>query len=130
MGHGSSIYAEVKDYKNYVKAFNDIKNKKLFICGWYHSHPSYGLFMSMEDFGTQTRYQKLWDKSIALVMDPYLINGKSFGFNIFRANLRNKKWFAVPYKIKGALSAKLLPELLEFISPIIEGKAIYLEYDE
>lgn len=130
MGHGSAIYAEIKDYKNYVRAFNDIKNKKLFICGWYHSHPSYGLFMSTEDFGTQTRYQRLWDKSIALVIDPYLIDGTSFGFDIFKANIKTRKWFAVPFEVKGALNAKILPDLLKFIDPIIEGKAIYLEYDE
>lgn len=130
MGHGSAIYAEIKDYKNYVRAFNDIRNRNLFICGWYHSHPSYGLFMSTEDFGTQSRYQRLWKKSIALVIDPYMIDGTTFGFNIFKANLKTRKWFAVPFEVKGALSAKILPDLLKFIDPIIEGKAIYLEYDE
>ena len=130
MGHGSAIFAEIKDYDNYVRAFKDIKKRGLFICGWYHSHPSYGTFMSDEDFGTQARYQKLWDKAIALVIDPYEIDGTSFGFEIFRANLRNRKWFSIPYKIKGKLSPKTLPELLEFINPIIDGKAIYLEYDE
>jgi 26S proteasome regulatory subunit N11 len=67
MGHGSAVSAEIKDYKNYVRAFNDIKKSNLFICGWYHSHPSYGLFMSTDDFDTQIRYQKLWPKSLALV---------------------------------------------------------------
>ncbi|MHA1377172.1 MAG: hypothetical protein ACTSRG_02205 [Candidatus Helarchaeota archaeon] len=130
MGHGSAIYAEIKDYKNYVRAFNDIKKKNLFICGWYHSHPSYGLFMSTEDIGTQSRYQKLWNKSVALVIDPYLINGDSYGFDIFRADLKRKKWYSVPFKIKGSISPKTLPELLKFIDPIIDGKEIFLEYDE
>jgi len=83
MGHGTAIYAEIKDYKNFVRAFNDIKEKNLFICGWYHSHPSYGTWMSEEDIGTQARYQKLWDKAIALVVDPYQIDGTSLGFDIF-----------------------------------------------
>jgi len=130
MGHGNAIHAEVKDYKNYVRAFNDIKKKDLFICGWYHSHPSYGCFMSMEDIGTQNRYQKLWDKAIALVVDPYQINGTSFGFEIYRANLKTQKWYSVPFGIIGSLDVSILPELLNFINPIIEGKAIYLEYDE
>ena len=82
MGHGNAVYAEIKDYKNYVRAFKDIKKNDLFICGWYHSHPSYGCFMSKEDLGTQSRYQKLWDKAIALVIDPYQIDGKSLGFEI------------------------------------------------
>jgi proteasome lid subunit RPN8/RPN11 len=130
MGHGTAIYAEIKDYKNYVRAYKDLKKKNLFVAGWYHSHPTYGLFMSMEDFGTQMRYQKLWDKSIALVIDPYLIDGTSYGFMIFRADLRSKKWFPVPFIVQGSLDTRTLPELLKFIYPIIEGKPLYLEYDE
>ncbi len=42
MGHGTAVYAEIKDYKNYVRAFKDIRKNNSFICGWYHSHPSYG----------------------------------------------------------------------------------------
>jgi len=130
MGHGTAVYAEIKDYKNYVRAFNDIKRNKLFICGWYHSHPSYGCFMSNEDIGTQARYQKLWDKAIALVIDPYQIDGTSLGFEIYRANIRTKKWFSLPYNIKGHLDVRMLPEILAFMNPIIEGKPVYLEYDE
>ncbi|MHA1426199.1 MAG: hypothetical protein ACTSQI_09410 [Candidatus Helarchaeota archaeon] len=130
MGHGTAVYAEVKDYKNYVRAYKDIKKKKLFVCGWYHSHPSYGLFMSVEDFGTQRRYQKLWERSIALVIDPYLIDGTNLGFKIFRADLKAHEWFPIPFVIKGALEPSVLPELLQFIYPIVDGKALYLEYDE
>ncbi|MFX1295404.1 MAG: hypothetical protein ACFFD2_11220 [Promethearchaeota archaeon] len=130
MGHGSAVYAEIKDYKNYVRAYKDIKKKKLFICGWYHSHPSYGLFMSREDFGTQIRYQKLWDRSIALVIDPYLIDGSSLGFKIFRADFQAREWFPIPFVVKGTFDPSLLPDLLKFIYPIVEGKALYLEYDE
>jgi len=130
MGHGTAVYAEIKDYKNYVRAYKDIKKDNLFICGWYHSHPSYGCFMSREDLGTQARYQKLWDKAIALVIDPYQINGKTLGFEIYRANFKTKKWFSIPFDIKGHLDARMLPEILEFMNPIIEGKPVYLEYDE
>ncbi|MHA1268519.1 MAG: hypothetical protein ACTSPY_01910 [Candidatus Helarchaeota archaeon] len=130
MGHGNAIYTEIKDYRNYVRAFNDIKDKKLFICGWYHSHPTYGLFMSNEDIGTQTRYQKLWNKSVALVIDPYMIDGTSYGFEIFRANLKTRKWYKVPFSFQDPIDKRILPELLQFINPIIDGKALFLEYDE
>jgi proteasome lid subunit RPN8/RPN11 len=130
MGHGNAIHAEIKDYKNFARAFTDLKAKGYFICGWYHSHPSYGLFMSEEDLGTQGIYQKLWNKAVGLVIDPYMIDGKNMGFNIFRADLNANKWYAIPFKMKGALSPNLLPDLLDFISPIIDGKALYLEYDE
>ena len=130
MGHGTSVYAEIKDYKNYVRAFKDIKKQKYFICGWYHSHPSYSCFMSKEDMGTQTRYQTLWEKAVALVIDPYQIDGTSAGFEIYRANLKTQEWFPLVYGIKGALDIRMLPEILEFMRPIIDGKPAYLEYDE
>jgi len=130
MGHGTAVYAEIKDYKNYARAFRDIKKQKLFICGWAHSHPSYGCFMSNEDIGTQSRYQKLWKKAVALVIDPYQIDGTSVGFEIFRADFKTNKWYRVPFTIEGSLDVKMLPEILKFMNPIIEGKPAYLEYDE
>jgi len=130
MGHGTAVYAEIKNYRNYARAFRDIKKEKLFICGWAHSHPSYGCFMSNEDIGTQARYQKLWNKAVALVIDPHLIDGTSAGFEIYRANLSSKTWYPLIYGIKGSLDIRMLPEILNFMNPIIEGKAIYLEYDE
>ena len=86
--------------------------------------------MSSEDITTQSRYQKLWEKAIALVIDPYQINGKSFGFEIFRANLSTKKWYKIPFKIKGSVDVATLPEFLRFINPLTDGKALFLEYDE
>jgi len=86
--------------------------------------------MSGEDIGTQARYQKLWDKAVALVVDPYLIDGTSAGFEIYRADLKTKTWFPLVYGIKGSLDIRMLPEILEFMNPIIEGKPAYLEYDE
>jgi hypothetical protein len=86
--------------------------------------------MSQEDMGTQVRYQTLWSKALALVMDPCQIDGTSLGFKIFRANLRTRKWFSVPFKVKEELDVKSLPGILNFMSPIIEGKAAFLEYDE
>jgi len=36
----------------------------------------------------------------------------------------------VPFDVKGNLDIRMLPEILEFMNPIIEGKPAYLEYDE
>lgn len=130
MGHGNAIHAEIKNYNNYVRAYTDLQKKGFFICGWYHSHPSYGLFLSGEDIGTQARYQKLWNKSVALVIDPYQIDGLSYGFNIFRANLKTGKWYEVPFSIKGNIKPNVLPELLDFTNPLVNGKDLFLEYDE
>nr|MDO8113981.1 hypothetical protein [Candidatus Sigynarchaeota archaeon] len=130
MGHGNSVYAEIKDYKNFVRAFHELKKDNLFVCGWYHSHPTFGLFLSEEDLGTQARYQKLWDKSVAFVIDPTLVDGTSYGFKIFRSDIKKGKWFPVNFAFKENVDPRALPGLLEFINPIIEGKALYLEYDE
>lgn len=130
MGHGNAVYAEIKDYKNFVKAYQDLRTQGLFVCGWYHSHPSYGLFLSDEDMGTQQRYQKLWNSSIALVIDPYQIDGTNFGFNIFRAELKTRKWFPVPYTFSSELDVTAIPDLVDFITPLSTGKTLFMEYDE
>jgi len=40
------------------------------ICGWYHSHPGYGCWLSGIDVGTQMLYQKHQEPFIAVVIDP------------------------------------------------------------
>ena len=40
------------------------------ICGWYHSHPGYGCWLSGIDVGTQTLYQRHQEPFIAIVIDP------------------------------------------------------------
>jgi proteasome lid subunit RPN8/RPN11 len=134
IGHGDAIHAEMVVQKGsksgFEKAYELIIKEKLFICGWYHSHPSYGCFMSNDDIDTHARYQKLWDKSVALVIDPYLIDGTSAGFEIYRSDIKTRAWYPLVYGVKGSLDIKMLPEILDFMNPIINGKPAYLEYDE
>jgi len=42
----------------------------LYIVGWYHSHPGFDLFLSTIDIETQKRYQTLFPKAVAMVVDP------------------------------------------------------------
>lgn len=134
IGHGNAIHAEMNFDRNkrsgHVKAHQEIWKQKLFVCGWYHSHPSYGCFMSAEDLYTQTEYQKHWEEAVALVIDPYLIDGTSTGFEIYRANLKTKTFYPLLYGIKGSLDIRMLPDILAFMNPIIHGKPVYLEYDQ
>ncbi len=134
IGHGDAIHVQMSEERNkktgYLKAYEESRKSKLFICGWYHSHPSYGCFMSGEDLYTQSEYQKHWKKAVALVVDPYEIDGTSYGFKIFRADLRSKEWYSLPFNLKEDLDVAVLPELLEFINPIVDGKVLFLEYDE
>jgi 26S proteasome regulatory subunit N11 len=42
----------------------------LSIVGWYHSHPGFNLFLSTIDIETQKRYQMMFPKAVAMVIDP------------------------------------------------------------
>ena len=49
------------------------------IVGWWHTHPSMGAgFMSGTDVATQEKYQRLFPKAVALIVDPvkFLQTGK------------------------------------------------------
>ena len=85
--------------------------------------------MSEEDIYTQSEYQKHWEKAVAIVIDPYEINGSSYGFEVYRCNLKTRKWFSLPFKLEESLDVGILPKLLDFINPIVDGKALFLEYD-
>lgn len=39
-------------------------------CGWYHSHPGYGCWLSGIDVGTQALHQQAEDPYLAIVIDP------------------------------------------------------------
>lgn len=45
-------------------------NRPEFICGWYHSHPGYGCWLSGIDVNTQQTMQMMQDPAIAIVIDP------------------------------------------------------------
>jgi COP9 signalosome complex subunit 5 len=40
------------------------------IVGWYHSHPSFGCWLSGIDVNTQELFQKNTDPFLAIVVDP------------------------------------------------------------
>eukprot|EP00927_Polykrikos_kofoidii_P086025 TRINITY_DN9518_c1_g1_i2.p1 TRINITY_DN9518_c1_g1~~TRINITY_DN9518_c1_g1_i2.p1 ORF type:complete len:360 (-),score=67.29 TRINITY_DN9518_c1_g1_i2:48-1127(-) len=44
--------------------------KKERVCGWYHSHPGYGCWLSGIDVQTQMLYQKHQEPFLAVVIDP------------------------------------------------------------
>ena len=120
----------MRDSSKFTKVYRHLRKLGQFICGWYHSHPSHGLFLSSDDFETHSNFQKQWEDSAALVLDPFKIDGKSYGFEIYRVDLKSNKYNRIPYLVKGALDVKALPELLEFLSPIVENKATDLEFEE
>lgn len=40
------------------------------VVGWYHSHPGFGCWMSGTDVNTQTSFEQLNPRAVAVVIDP------------------------------------------------------------
>ncbi|KAG7373246.1 26S proteasome regulatory subunit [Nitzschia inconspicua] len=40
------------------------------VVGWYHSHPGFGCWLSSTDINTQSSFEALNDRAVALVVDP------------------------------------------------------------
>ena len=132
IGHGTDVNVQIQNPQSHVKVYNE-KDKKEMIVGWYHSHPSYGAFMSQTDYLTQLRYQKLAPgiqstQPFALVIDPTKINKQSYGFKLFRLKDNYKKWEKPGFEILN-LQTKQVPDMLETLLPLSEGKAMFLEYE-
>jgi COP9 signalosome complex subunit 5 len=55
--------------------------------GWYHSHPSYGCWLSRIDVATQANYQMNPDPWLAIVIDPIRTITRGICVSIFRKSL-------------------------------------------
>ena len=133
IGHGNAINAQIQNPQSHVKVYKDLKRGNM-IVGWYHSHPSYGAFMSETDYGTQVRYQKMaiggspLTAPIALVIDPTKISTQSYGFKVFRLKESFRKWDEPKYVVLN-LPKEATPDMLRTLMPLVDGKAMFLEYD-
>jgi len=87
----------------------------LYIVGWYHSHPGFNVFLSGIDIETQKRYQMMFPKAVALVVDPvkYAKTGRlsDLKFSVFRINVGGEV-MQVPTSI-GIQKQKLLESTLK-----------------
>ncbi len=137
IGHGTNVNTQIHDPQSMVRVYNEIKshNKNQIILGWYHSHPSYGAFMSQTDYETQVRYQRLGARNsqitapIALVIDPTKISNSSYGFKIFRLKEDMKTWEEPHYRVLNC-PLESLPEIINTLLPLTEEKGrMFLEYD-
>ena len=62
--------ADANEYLgNYMEVCESVGRHEQ-ICGWYHSHPGYGPWLSGIDVGTQSMYQKHQEPFVAIVIDP------------------------------------------------------------
>jgi proteasome lid subunit RPN8/RPN11 len=76
--------------------------KGLYIVGWYHSHPGLDVFLSPTDIDTQRRYQAMYPKAVALVVDPVeyakTLKISSLKFKVFQIS-KEGKVVALPVSI-------------------------------
>ena len=58
----------------YLVAFTELneetEHSSELVCGWYHSHPGYGCWLSGIDVATQALYQEHQEPFVAIVIDP------------------------------------------------------------
>jgi len=92
--------------------------KGLYIVGWYHSHPGLDVFLSPTDIDTQRRYQAMYPKAVALVVDPVeyakTLKISSLKFKVFQIS-KEGKVVALPVSI-GVHRGKLLESTLHALS--------------
>ncbi|MEM1943408.1 MAG: Mov34/MPN/PAD-1 family protein [Candidatus Caldarchaeum sp.] len=92
--------------------------KGLYIVGWYHSHPGLTVFLSPTDIDTQKRYQSIYPKAVALVIDPskYVETRRisSIDFKVFQIS-KEGKVVSLPVSI-GVQRSKLLESTFHALS--------------
>ena len=100
ISHGDAVSVKIDDYgKALNKVLVKLSNRNESILGWYHSHPSYGLFMSQTDFDTQLSYQRLFKQAVALVFDHTLWSDIHSGIEAYRLQSDFKTFEKIPIMV-------------------------------
>ena len=108
--HGDKV--EIGFDKEIYELFLQIGNKySLQLIGYYHSHPSWGLYLSESDLTNIQYFQnENFPKGFCIVFDHTLMgkNG-SLGFEIYRLDnyLKTEKYYNVPFELE-------IPNSLEY----------------
>ena len=100
LSEGSSSFVELQEWQFSFYEWIDLDDEKgEFIIGWYHSHPSWGVFLSSTDIETHClAFQLRYPRAIAIVIDPLLEKEQdSKFFAIFRV-LNPENWFDGEYE--------------------------------
>lgn len=69
---GTSVSVESVDPVFQTKMLNMLKQtgRPEMVVGWYHSHPGFGCWLSSTDINTQSSFEALNPRAVALVVDP------------------------------------------------------------
>lgn len=69
---GTSVSVEAVDPVFQTKMLDMLKQtgRPEMVVGWYHSHPGFGCWLSSTDINTQSSFEALNNRAVALVVDP------------------------------------------------------------
>lgn len=103
MTSGSSIFVQMEDYSIIPKIAEEAEKLNAVIVGWFHSHPSFGFFLSSVDIRTQRYQQSLFENAIALVCDPTKISSIEagvHGYQVFMDYNRGREYRELDISVK------------------------------
>lgn len=67
---GQSVEAVDDEYQARMLEKLEVVSRPEKVVGWYHSHPGFGCWLSMEDVMTAKSYEQLTARSVSVVVDP------------------------------------------------------------
>lgn len=69
---GTGVTVEAVDPVFQTKMMDILKatGRQEAVVGWYHSHPGFGCWLSSTDVSTQSEFEKLCKRAVAVVIDP------------------------------------------------------------
>lgn len=119
MDSGSSVYVKVGDYSTIYPTLMEKMENNEFVVGWIHSHPGLGIFLSGTDVNTQSMYQQMESRSIAIVVDHTRITKTYPGLECFRIKSNNFDYGSIPLAVEDVTDFSL-----EYgkIANLIEGE--------
>jgi COP9 signalosome complex subunit 5 len=65
-----NAHAAANEYMVQYVTSGEVVGKREGTCGWYHSHPGYGCWLSGIDVSTERIHQQVEDPYVAIVIDP------------------------------------------------------------
>lgn len=70
--HGTGVSVEAVDPVFQTNMLDMLKQtgRPEMVVGWYHSHPGFGCWLSGVDMNTQTSFEQLNQRAVAVVVDP------------------------------------------------------------
>jgi len=69
-GTGVSVEAVDPEFQQIMLEMLKQTQRPEMVVGWYHSHPGFGCWLSGVDMGTQTSFEQLNKRAVAVVVDP------------------------------------------------------------